>query len=275
MKLSEFKEAIRERLVILKASLIFTAQRELAYAGNNWASILSTTFYTFSILIFVKVIYANVQTVAGYTYNEALLFFFVSQMTYYTNWTLTMRNLNEMIPDINKGNLDLVLIKPVPTLFYLMTRSISAVYTLLDSIPPMIAITLSINWQALNLIPSTLITGILVWILGLISLHSLQFLAALPVFWLGESQNVLDLVSSTAGTGGTMIPLEGYNQNLQKLLGTIVPILIASAFTTSIILGKSEPFRLFFWALIVSAVSLIIRNIAWKSALKQYTSASS
>jgi hypothetical protein len=57
MKLSEFKESLKERLVLLKANTIFTAQRELAYAGSNWASILSTTFYTFSVLIFIKVIY--------------------------------------------------------------------------------------------------------------------------------------------------------------------------------------------------------------------------
>ena len=50
MKLSEFKESLTERLTLLKAGIVFTAQRELAYAGNNWASVLSTTFLLFPYL---------------------------------------------------------------------------------------------------------------------------------------------------------------------------------------------------------------------------------
>lgn len=275
MKLSEFKESLTERLVLLKANTIFTAQRELAYSGNNWASILSTTVFTISALIFIKVIYSNVQTVAGYSYNEMLLYFFVYQMTYYANWILTMRNLNDLIPDVNKGNLDMVLVKPVPSLFFLMTRTISIVSIVTDAIPPTLAIVFSINWFSLRLPLGAVVVGIIVWLLGLVALHVFQILAALPVFWFGESQNILDLASTTAAASGTMIPLEGYSQNLQKLLGTIIPILISAGFTTSILLGKANPLFLFIWAVVVAIISILIRNIAWRFALKHYTSASS
>ncbi len=275
MKLSEFKESLRERLVLLKANTIFTAQRELAYAGNNWASIISTTSFTFSVLIFIKVIYSNVQTVAGYSYNEMLLFFFVSQMTYYANWIVTIRNLNDLIPDVNKGNLDMVLIKPVPSLYFMMTRTISLVSIITDAIPPTLAIVFSINWHVLSIAPFELLIGIIVWIFGLITLHTFQIIAALPVFWFGESQNILDLASTTAAASGTMIPLEGYSENLRKLLGTIIPVLIAGGFTTSILLSKSNPMILFTWALVVALISIYVRGLAWKFALKHYTSASS
>jgi len=275
MKLLEFKESLKERLVLLKANTIYTAQRELAYAGNNWASILSTTFYTFSVLIFIKVIYSNVQTVAGYSYNEMLIFFFVSQMTYYSNYLVTVRNLNDLIPDVNKGNLDMILIKPVPSLYFLMTRSISLVSIATDAIPPTLAIIFSINWHALSITFSTLIISVFIWIFGLIALHTFQLLSALPVFWFGESANILDLASGTASASGTMIPLEGYGKNLQKLLGTVIPMLIASGFTTSILLGKSNPIVLFVWALVVAIVAIYVKNVAWKFALKHYTSASS
>lgn len=275
MKLSEFKDSLTERFELLKASTIFTAQRELAYAGNNWASILSTTFFTFSVLIFVKIIYSNVQTVAGYSYNEMLLYFFVYQMTYYANWILTMRNLNDLIPDVNKGNLDMVLIKPVPSLYFLMTRTISIVSIVTDAIPPTLAIILSIHWGSLNVTFIHLIIAIAVWVLGLIALQTFQILAALPVFWFGESQNILDLASTTAAASGTMVPLEGYSPNLQKLLGTLIPVLISAGFTTSILLNKTDSVVLLIWAIIVAMVAIWIKNIAWRFALRHYTSASS
>lgn len=275
MKLLEFKESIKERFVLLKANTVFTAQRELAYAGNNWASLLSTFAYTISVLIFIRVIYSNVQTIAGYSYNQMLLYFFVYQVTYYANQLFTYRNLDDLIPDVNNGNLDMVLMKPVPSLFYLMTRTISVVSIFTDAIPPILAIIFSINWHSLSFSPLVLVIGILVWILGLISLHVFQILSALPVFWFGESENILDLASTTSAASGTMIPLEGYNQNLQRLLGTLIPMLIASGFTTSIILNKSNPFFLLLWASIVAFIAILIRNIAWRLALKHYTSASS
>lgn len=275
MKRSEFKESLSERLGLVKANTVFTVQRELAYAGNNWASVLSTTFFTISTLIFIKVIYSNVQTVAGYSYNEMLLFFFVYQMTYYGNWFFTERNLDDLIPDVNKGNLDMVLIKPVPSLFFIMTRTVSLVSLITDAVPPTIAIMASINWHALNLNPLIIIVGFCVWIMGLITMQTFLILASLPVFWFGESQNIYSLASSTVHGTGTIIPLEGYSPNLRRLFGTLIPVVVASGFTTSILLEKSNPTVLFVWALIVAVTAIIIRNIAWKFALKHYTSASS
>lgn len=275
MKLSEFKESLIERLTLLRAGIIFTAQRELAYAGNNWASVLSTTFFTFSVLIFIKVIYSNVHTIAGYSYNEMLVYFFIYQLTYYGNYIVTVRNLSDLIPDVNKGNLDMVLIKPVPSLFYLMSRSISFVSLITDAIPPTLAIMFSINWGAIEFSASGIIVGFIVWIFGLIALNAFQILAALPVFWFGESQNILDLASNIAAGAGTMIPREGYPPTLRVLLGTIIPAIIAGGFTTSILLNKVNPFSLLAWAGAVAIISMFIKNIAWNYALRHYSSASS
>ncbi len=275
MKLSEFRESIKERILLVKANFVFTAQKELAYAGNNWINLLSTSFYTLAILIFVNVMYSNVQTIAGYSKNEMLFFFLVSQLTYYSNWLITMRNLGDLIPDVNNGNLDMILIKPVPSLFYLMTRTISFISILRDALVPTLAIVISINWQLLNLTLERIFLALLVWVFGLIILNAFQIIAALPVFWFGESQNILDLASSLSAAEGTLIPFEGYDKNLRVLLSTLLPVLIASGFTTSLLLGKSNPLILFFWSLAIVILSLFTLNAAWKHALKHYSSASS
>ena len=76
MKQLVYKEAITDRLLILKANTIFTLQKETAYWANNWASVFSTLFYTLTMLLFINVLYANVTLFVGYTKQEMLLFFF-------------------------------------------------------------------------------------------------------------------------------------------------------------------------------------------------------
>jgi ABC-2 type transport system permease protein len=275
MKLSEFKESIRERWVLIKANTLFTAQRELAYAGNNWAGFMSTFLYTVTALLFIKVVYSNVQTVAGYSYNQMLLYFLVYQFTYYANFIITFNNLNDLIPDVNNGNLDMILVKPVPSLYFLMTRSLSIVSVVSDATPPIVAIALLISWKALSFSFGGVIIAIIVWILGLITMHTFQLLATIPVFWFGDSDNILDLAYATSSASNMVIPLQGYSPNLQKLFGTVIPTIIASGFTASILLGKSDPIFLLAWASLAALAALIVRDFAWKLALKHYASASS
>ena len=275
MKLSEFKLEMKQRWDVLRASCLFAFRKEVAYAGNNWARILSTTAYTFSMLLFVNIIFTNTKEIAGYSHNEMLLYFFMCQLTYYTNWTISLNNIYDFITDVNKGNLDMVLMRPVPALFYLTTRNIGGFNMVADGLPSTLAIIFAIDWSALNINSTNLIYGIFIFIFGSITLHVFQFLSALPVFWLGESENIVDLASFIGSGSGSMIPLEGFARPFQIIFGTIIPVLIATAFSASAILGKTNSQFLFLWAFIIALLTVIIRNLAWNFAIKNYTSASS
>jgi len=275
MKLSEFSKTIYQRWQIFKANNKFAIQKEMAYAGNNWAGVISTTFYTLSMLLFVDILFGNTKQIAGYNQNQMLFFFFMAQLTYYLNWYTSVKNLFEMARDVNQGNLDMILIKPIPTLFYLTSRNIGGFSLLVDAVPPTLAIVFTINWPALLIHPANLIYGSLIFIFGLICIHVFQFLAAIPVFWLGESESIVDLAVFATSGSGTMIPLEGYSINLQRFLGTIIPMLITTAFSTSVILGKGDPIYYFIWSFVATLVAIIIRKKAWNFAIKNYTSASS
>lgn len=144
-----------------------------------------------------------------------------------------------------------------------------------DGFPPTLAIIFSINWSALYISSANLIYGICIFIFGLVALNVFQLLAALPVFWWGESESIVDLAGFIGAGSGTMIPLEGYSRPLQFILGTIIPVLIATAFSTSAILGKSNAPLLFFWSFAIAALAILLRNVAWKIAIRNYTSASS
>ena len=120
MKLLEFKQEIKLRLVLFCANSVFTFQQETAYWANNWTSIFSSTFYMISTIIFIDVVYSNIQLLAGYTRDQMLLFLLVGQSVYYLGWVI-QGNLDELISSVNRGNLDLILAKPVPSLIVVAT----------------------------------------------------------------------------------------------------------------------------------------------------------
>lgn len=275
MKLQEFNEAIADRISLIWASIIFTFQKETAFWTNNWTSLLSTTFYTLTMLLFLNVIYSNTKLVAGYSKNEMLFFFLITQVTFYGSWGVWLTAMREMIIGVNNGDLDLILTKPLPALFYITLRRIKIFSTLRDGLPPTLAVILSINWPALNLAALNIFWGILIIILGMICLHVFHLLPSLTVFWLGESKNALKL-GQAIESGSKMTPLEGFvNNPLKFILSTVAPVLIAGGFGASVILGKVGGPYMFLWALIVTIVALYIRDLAWQWALRNYSSASS
>lgn len=276
MKLSEFREAVIDRYIVFKACAVFTFQKETAYWLDNWASVLSTTFYTVSMLVFIHVLYGNVKTVAGYTKNDMLLFFLVAQISFYSSWAISAQNMQEFILDVNRGDLDLILTKPMPALFYITFKRIRFFSGIIrDGLPPTLAIVFSINWSALHFSTNDIFFGVVLFILGEICLHVLQFLASIPVIWLGESLSILKLAFDVEYFAGRYAPLEGFSTNFRLIFSTILPVMIVTGFTTSVLLGKSNGAILIFWSFIVTVCALFVRAWVWGLALRSYTSASS
>ncbi len=274
MKLAEFKKAFSKRLSILVATTKFTYQIETAFRTNNWANVLSTCFYTLSQILFINVLYVNVKLIAGYSKDEMLLFMFIGQVGYYISW-LFHANLLELIQDVNKGTLDTLLIKPVPSLFYITFKKIRLFSVVRDCLPPLIVLGLFINWSKLSLSPTSFLAGFIITLLGITCAHIVHLLSALPVFWLGESESILNLSQEFEYNIGKVIPFEGFGNNFKLVFTTIVPVMISAGVATSVILMKLPIFPTLIWVVIITILALIVRQWIWKFALRTYTSASS
>jgi ABC-2 type transport system permease protein len=274
MKLSEFKKEIEIRLALIRANTVFTFQQETAYWGNNWTSILSTTFYMISTIIAIDVVYNNVKLVAGYSRDEMLLFLLIGQSVYYIGW-IVQSNLDELISSVNRGNLDLILVKPVPSLFYVQFRRIKIFSCIRDALVPTIAVIWAINWSMLDITVQHALWGVAIAGMGLIISNIIFYLSTLPVFTLGESSGLLDAAKSFEYTSGHMVPYEGFTSNMRFMFTYLFPSIISAGVAVSIMLGKTDVTPLIYGIITVTVVFLIIRLVMWKKALKAYTSASS
>jgi ABC-2 type transport system permease protein len=272
MSLSAFKENLVFKLKVLKINTINSLMKDTAYFTNNLGNLFSTLLYTITFLVFAKVIFSNVDTLAGYSYDQMLFFMLVGQISFYSHVLWSFDNIIQMISDVNRGQMDLILIKPLPHLFYITFKRIYLVEFIRDGFISLTIITILINWNNIGISWGSLFSGIVVFIAGQIAWHTFQFSLGLIVFWVGQGQAFFSLSWAFYQIG---LPYEGITTLFRIIFITLIPILLSSSLASSVILGKFEAMNGVFLSIAVILSSLMIKNYLWNLALKNYSSASS
>lgn len=268
-------ESAMERVALVKASVIYNIQIETAYLTDLWGNMLSTLFYTLATVIFIDVLYSNVETFVSYTRAEMLLYFFIGQPNFYTIWGISYQGLEALILDVKNGDLDLILLKPLPTLFYLETRKFHLIRSIRDSFVPMILLFFVVPWSELKFSLVSVFSGILIMIMGIIIIHVFLLLFSLPVFWIGESQNYLTMSMTIYTLSDARIPYEGFSNVMKVVFSFVLPLLWTTQVSTSVMLGKSDSGKMLLFCCIVTFIFLLLRPFFWRKALIAYSSASS
>ena len=273
--MKKIKKFIKIRLAILKASIIYTFQIDTAYWWNNWGNLVSTFSFVAMQLLFLEVIYSNVDLIAGYSRDEMLFFFVISQVWFYIIHAIYFKNITDMISDVLSGGLDLILTKPVPALFYITTKRINVYQTFRDGLLPMLIVIVPINWNNIDISIFNLALGILIFLTGIYISGILYFLGASTSFWWGDSRDLLGMILYLEDKSGHQFPLEGWGKTFQIIFTVIFPSLVATAISTSVMLGRSNGLIMLALSIIIAVNFKFIQNFVWDKALKQYSSASS
>ncbi len=269
------KDFFTIRFNILKANTIYTFRNETAYAFNNIASAFSTIFYNIAYLLFIGVLFSNTKNIAGYGYNEILLFYFLCEVATYINGVLNSINTADLIKSVNRGELDLILTKPIPSLFFVSFKHINIVSFIRDCIPPLIIVGALIKWNEFNFSALNIGIAFIIFIIGIICTHAALIIACLPVFWLGESISILNFVNEFWFGAGSTVPLEGMEKIFKQITIFFVPALLTATVTTSILLNKTDPIYWLLVSIIFLVLFLVVERYLWRKALRAYTSASS
>ncbi len=273
----KLKNYIRERWILIRASAVNTFQIDTAFPLNNWGNIISSGAYAITTILFINILYSNVKTIAGYSRDEMLFFTFLSQIVFISTWMFSARNVLYITEAVNSGELDLVLTKPIPALFYMSSKTIDIYSVTRDYFIGGLALVITINWGNLHIDQSNLVIGILIVILGFIISHCIHFISALPVFWLGENSAFVDLFYFFDYEFFQGLPFEGFSviKGIQVIFTFIIPMLISSGLSSAVILNKIDAAPALLLSAILCIIFLILLNKLWKLALKNYTSASS
>lgn len=273
MKQLGYRKRLTQYARLLRINAVNTWQVETAYFGNGWGNLLSTVAYTATFIVFISVIYANVRTMAGYTRDQMLFLSFIGQVNFYAMYVWVWNNLQRLVEDVNRGSFDLVLAKPLPSLFYTSTRNISLLPQLRDGLPSLLIVALVINWHNVTVSWLGALCGIVIILAGQLAVQTFGLLLALPVFWFGQASDSLNL--GYVIFSGTDIPYEGVPQVIRFVLIYAIPVLIPSTLATSVMLGKLNVLTGLLVALSATAILTLVKRSVWKRALANYASASS
>ncbi|MFW5719578.1 MAG: ABC-2 family transporter protein [Candidatus Dojkabacteria bacterium] len=273
MMVSEFKNFIQERLVVLWLNIKNTFLVDTAYFANKWASGFSTLFYTAASLVFIHVLFANVHAIAGYSRDEFLFFTFLGQMNFYTLYMWSGGNIEQMIENVRKGDLDIMLTKPLPHLFYVTITRINLIGFIRDAIPSILTFIVVINWSQLDFSIFSIFGGIVIFIFGQILFHCVMFALALPVFWSGESSALFKLIYGLWEF--IQVPFEGVPVIIKAIFTWLIPLLFVTVISSSVFLTKSDPLSWSIVTIVLACIFLMVKSFLWRKAMQQYASASS
>jgi len=244
----------------------------MEYRINFLIRILSDVFWFLAQIVLIEVIYSHVNTLGGWTVDQARVFLGILFLVEGIYMVLFSSNMDQLSTNIRNGQLDLLLTKPVDAQFMLSLQKVNVliIFNLIFALSWFI-------WAVVRL-PGGVSFAQLLWLLvlipsGVLVIYCFRFFfACLSIFY--SSTENLQYIWYEIYKLGTR-PDAIYYPWLRLVLWTVLPVsLIASVPSRAIALKDTNPF-LFIWALFMSGLLFWSIRKFLKRCLKNYTSASS
>ena len=232
--------------------------------------LMDIIYYVVNILFF-KVLFSHTSIIAGW--NEQQMMVFISSYLLVDAITMTVFSSNMWwLPyQINKGELDYHLIRPVSALFFLSLKEFSANsflnLVIASGIFGYSLLSYQETYSAMDLLLfiTLLINGALIY-------YCCQMLMILPVFWTQSARGFMDLFFSM---GIVMERPDRIFKGWLRILFTIIlPFTLIASFPARLFLERFS-WPTFFHLSAVSIGLWIVMLFIWKMGLRNYSSASS
>jgi ABC-2 type transport system permease protein len=243
----------------------------LQYRADFLVDGLVSLFWTLTALVPLFTVFHLRQTVAGWTFEEALLV---------TGWFTLLEailegainpSLTAVVEHIRKGTLDFVLLKPADAQFLVSTarfepwRSTNVVTAVVLWV---------VGFVRMGRLPSP--TGLLAAALLLVTatalLYSLWILTVSAAFYVVKIDNLTNLFNSIFDAARW--PVQVFRGVMRWIFTFIVPLALMTTFPAEAMLGRL-PVPALAWSVVGAGVFGYLSRRVWLSSIARYTSASS
>lgn len=243
---------------------------ELEYRFNIIARIVTDIlWYTAQLSVF-EVLFRHTNNLNGWSLEETRVFMGCLFVTDAIFMMLFSENLDRMGDKVRKGDLDLLLVKPVNSQWMLSFQKVSVAYLgnlavamawliwSLSEIP-------NFNWLRAGWLIATIPIGLAIT-------YSIRFMIAATAlfFTRADAVNYIWYQMYRLGTRPDTL----YPAVLRYAVLSILPIAFLASVPAQIILQKTGPVWLL-WGAFVSFVLLYLSRLVWQRGLRAYSSASS
>lgn len=264
--------AIKKYLSIYYYFCKFSLMELMAYRVSFLFEVIIDTGYTIWIIIFFQVVFGNVNQVSGWSYYEVMFLIGINLIvTYLIEGLIHINNLKYLPEKIKDGDLDLILTKPLNSLFML---SLSKPYltSLLFTIPGFFLIHISLNNLSITTGWISLFSGAFILIGGMIIGYSILVLISSLSFIFLNTQALPKLALDLLWYSNN--PHTVYAGMLRFLFMVVIPVIFMASVPTSTWIHGVNYFYLIL-SVIFATTFLIGTIIWWNKVIKNYASASS
>ena len=252
--------------------LILAAARLLEYRVSFLFSLLDTAAQLALLVVTYLVLYRFTPELAGWSRADALVLLGVYWI-FDGVWSFQLsRNLARVSQLIRRGNLDFLLLRPLPPPFLVACWQGMDLQQLGKIAQGFLLTayaghTAGVVWSA-----GHILGAVAFGLCGLARLYALRFAIATCTFWVMQTDALYELFYSLFSAA--RFPVTYFREPVRGVLTYVVPVAFASTFPAQALLGRAD-YRLLPIGLVLSAAALLAATRFWHHAIRAYTSASS
>lgn len=264
--MTQFLKYIKIYFALIKASTI----ADMQYRLNYLTRFLTDIFWYIAQIMMYEVIYLHTKKIGTWQIEQTRVFLgllFVIDALY---TIIFAENVDRMSDKVRKGDLDLLLAKPINSQFMISLQKVNT--SIIGNL------IISISWLIYSLRQMTDFSfSQLAWLIILIPsslciFYSFRFIISASAVIFTKSDNLQYMWYQVYKLG--MRPDSIYFPKLRFLLMTIIPVsLIASV--PSRIIFQDASMELTLWTMMMGPIALYFSTKFWNFCLSKYSSASS
>ncbi|HEV8654925.1 MAG TPA: ABC-2 family transporter protein [Candidatus Limnocylindria bacterium] len=247
---------------------------QLQYRSSFVLDVIGTFVISFLDFVVILIIFTNVPQLGSWSVAEVALLYGISCLAFALT-DLVIGHLDLFPQTIRDGTFDLVLVRPRPTLFMVLTAdfqirrlgrisqaAVVLVYALAN---------VSIDWTSERalVLAGALVTGVLIFIAIWVTVICIAF-------WTVEGREVANAFTY-GGVTLAQYPIDIYDRWMRSFFAYVVPVAFVAYYPALFILGKRDPLGLPTWASFISPFvalgAALVALSVWRWAVRHYRSA--
>ena len=245
--------------------------RDMEFKTNFLGDLFIDGIFYGSMYFFWSVIFSYVDVLGDFNQQAVIIFLIVMYLTdtvfifFFGSNTFTLNTM------VIKGDLDLVLIKPVNPQFFMSFRYVMSYSIISFLILSCLLLKLLFDYHGYISVVNFIIF-IFSFLLGILIYYSIEFLISCLVFWY-RNFSVGGWLSSEV-TKYSRRPDSIYQGKFRRLVFTIFPMAMVSSVPARILIFGPK-LEILLLQIIVTIIFLISTKLVWNRGLRLYESASS
>jgi ABC-2 type transport system permease protein len=262
---------IRRHLRLWRRFVTQAIVRETHYRASFVATIAVGIIHLVLSLIPVLLLYSFTDAVNGWSRGEVIALSGMYQAAFALLAMTVQANMHRMSSSIREGELDLILIRPVSSQFYVTLRWVdpAEIFNVLIGLG-----VVAIGLGRAGVVPSLagMAQAALLVGCGMVLLTAVWSAFVYLAFWFTSVNSISMLTRDVMDAG--RFPLAFYPATVRLLLGFVFPVGFATTFPVEALAGRSS------WGTVAVGIGLGILALAllrayWRYAVRFYSSASS